>query len=293
MEKVEIVVGPISLSLYLSPALTSLIATTRLHTAAAMTSSSHVPAAPIKRGAADPVFLHFSSFSELSLHRTCTHQHDTSAEGGAGPEQYELLVRQESKRRGLAACGLSHQLPAALLDAAYRSVVNAASRAHSTNDAEFQRLQRCAIKRRASTKTKKRRLHEAMSNAIPTETLKPEWPAFLRSLEDIAPIPSIINDDKPLTEVQRIQHLFPCSFLSRILIAGFSSPCCCRWTSKCCDSSIITCGVVFFSTRPCSIGLVSMDYKRQRFHLFSLRIQWQHLHTTSRRPQRSRPSLPA
>ena len=172
-----------------------------------MTSSSLVPAAmppsPIKRGAADPVFVHFSSFSQLSIHRTCTHQHDAAAEHSAGAEEYDVLVRREGKRRGfneqLVACDQYHQFPAALLDAAYRSVVNASSRAHSTHDVEFQRLQQCAIQRRASTKRQRR--HEVKSNAAQTKTLKQEWSVFLRSLQDIAPISSI-NDDKPLTEVQ-------------------------------------------------------------------------------------------
>ena len=114
-----------------------------------------------KRGAADPVFLHFASFSHLSVHRSCTLQRQPRLNGDAEP--YEELVRREAQRRGLAEPSAEfcqcHPFSDPPLDAAYHSVVNATSRARSTNDAEFVRLQQAAMKREARQSAKEKKPH--------------------------------------------------------------------------------------------------------------------------------------
>ena len=96
-----------------------------------------------KRGAAGAVFLHFVSFSQLSIHRTCLQLLDAADDD----QRYEQLVRREAQRRGVEeqSAASFYQRPlfsATLVDAAYRSVVNATSRAGSTHEVEFRRLQR-------------------------------------------------------------------------------------------------------------------------------------------------------
>lgn len=123
-----------------------------------------------RRGATHPVFLHYTSFYQLSVHRTCNRREDTDkgetrrADGRNAPEgerHYALLVRMEVTRRrqrqrpqqpdgheeAWATTSMRRRFSTALLDAAYHSVVNASSRRNSTNEAQFLRLRACAIQK--------------------------------------------------------------------------------------------------------------------------------------------------
>lgn len=160
-----------------------------------------------KRGASDPVFLHFTSFSQLSVHRTCTLQQQY--QGDDNVESYEALVRREAERRRLGGeqpveFYRPHAFSAALLDAAYHSVVNATSRARSTNDAQYVRLRQAAMKREKRRSVKRPRLAEVPNDA------------------SVASTPSIINtpDAMALTEQQR-------SALVHLLEMAASAPCPC------------------------------------------------------------------
>lgn len=137
------------------------------------TSSSTLPSCDsttqTRRGATHPVFLHFTSFYQLSLHRTCARREDAEkgetgeADGTNIPERkrYALLVQMEAARRRLRqrpqqpdghedawpTDSMQRRFSTALLDAAYHSVVNASSRRHSTNEVQFLRLRTGAIQK--------------------------------------------------------------------------------------------------------------------------------------------------
>ena len=92
----------------------------------------------------------------------------------------------------------------ALLDAAHRSVVNATSRARGTNEAEYARLRQCAIDKQSKKMLKRARPATAEDAAAPPQVMPTtgEWPAFLRSLEEIAPVPPLDSiQATPLNEV--------------------------------------------------------------------------------------------
>ena len=119
---------------------------------------------PGKRGSSDPIFRHFASFAQLSVHRTCSlrqeHERvlaDDLACGSA--DTYEVLLRQEAERRGLrdqpAEFCQPHLFSLSELDTAYRSVVNATSRARSKNETQFLRLRQMAMQRAKKKKTMK------------------------------------------------------------------------------------------------------------------------------------------
>ena len=189
----------------------------------------------VHRGAADPVYLHFSSFLQMSVHRACTHLLDGYKDKDAGndvdddvnAEQYSMLVQNELERCGvdksLAETFQPYQpyhFSATLLDVAHRSVVNATSRARSTNDAEYGRLRKCALDKQSKKSLKRPKtaasapapltasgpLAVALSAPSQGAKLTPsEWPAFLRSLEEIAPVPSM-DDSWKTTTLTEVRH---------------------------------------------------------------------------------------
>ena len=165
----------------------------------------------VYRGAADPVYLFFSSFLQLSVHRACTHLLESASSCGCkdtDAERYDVLVQCEVTRRGankdLVEMYRPYHFSVALLDAAHRSVVNATSRARGTNEAEYARLRQCAIDKQSKKTLKRARPATAEDAAAPPQVMPTtgEWPAFLRSLEEIAPVPPLDSiQATPLNEV--------------------------------------------------------------------------------------------
>ena len=129
--------------------------------------------------------------------------HDASQ----GEQRYEQLVREESARQGVAVQQLAalFQRPtfsAALLEAAHGTVISATSKKRSSHEIQFQRLQRSAMKRRATTSRVRHRASRAKpaEATLQSDTRKQDWDALLRSLEHIAPVPPA-SDEKTLSEV--------------------------------------------------------------------------------------------
>jgi hypothetical protein len=97
-----------------------------------------VDAEPRRRGVAHLIFLHYTSFAELSVHRA-------SAERAADR---------------FASSGL---------EAAFRSVINATSRKRSTHEIEYSRLRGAALRRQQ----KERRRAQQVADPIPSIEEKP------------------------------------------------------------------------------------------------------------------------
>ena len=153
------------------------------------------------------MYLYFPSYVDLAIHRTCGQLVGAAAAAASKSRQgevdalelYKTLVRRETERRGLSAqaqqssCPYQlHHFSATQLDAAHRSVANAKSRAHMTNEIEYARLrQRALDKQRREEKAASRRKRARPSNAksvcsahsTGVQPSSQEWPAFLRSLE--------------------------------------------------------------------------------------------------------------
>ena len=159
----------------------------------------------VHRGVADPVYLYFPSFVQLAIHRTCTHIHAAVSNDA---DRYDVRVQRETERRGVSIevagtfCPYQlHHFSLAQLDAAHRSVVNARSRARTTNEAEFSRLRQRALDKQNRVVTRPKRPRPTEAGTVsgknpppPPVELQPsskEWPAFLRSLEEMAPVPPL------------------------------------------------------------------------------------------------------
>ena len=184
-------------------------------------TQTSVPSTPSgKRGASDPVYLHFASFSQLSIHRTCTQQHqqhqqhqqfqDAAADECNGAEQFAELVRREVNRRRLVEQSIEfyhpHPFSASLLDAAYHSVVNATSRARSTNDAEFGRLREGAMQREKRRSTARLRTPLCPSASTSNSTTTKEWTSLVHLFAVAAPMscPAVGSiEPKSASEVQQ------------------------------------------------------------------------------------------
>ena len=137
----------------------SIVRALLLSTMACMHAS--LPAAErVRRGVADPVYLYFSSFVQLAIHRMCgqllgaalTGRPGGSSNSDAVADRYGVLVRREAERRGVSKDVVEtfspyrlHHFSEAQFDAAHRSVVNAKSRARTTNEEEYSRLRQRAL----------------------------------------------------------------------------------------------------------------------------------------------------
>ena len=99
-----------------------------------------------------------------------------------------------------------HHFTAAQLEAAHRSVVNAKSRAHTSNESEYARLRQRALHKqqlkegRAVSTRKRARPNDTAPSQPPPPPPPPrgqlqpgckEWPALLRVLEEVAPVPPL------------------------------------------------------------------------------------------------------
>jgi hypothetical protein len=93
---------------------------------------------PRRRGLAHLIFLHYTSFAELSVHRA-------SAEPA------------------------TDRFSSSVLEAAFRSVINATSRKRSTHEIEYSRLRGTALRRQQ----KERRRAKQVADPIPSIEEKP------------------------------------------------------------------------------------------------------------------------